>query len=110
PPEFFLLLLLGSAAYAVGTAVAFRLTLLLPARAVGNTGLTFKQAWNRTRGNVWRLFWGIVVTTLPALLIAQFVLALGMRPYFPGMDVGENFTARMTAVSTIFVVYYLLIL
>jgi hypothetical protein len=86
------------------------LTLLLPARAIGNSGLTFKQAWNRTRGNVWRLFWGIVVTTMPALLIAQFVFALGVRPYFPGMDVGEAFAARMTAMSTFFAVYYLLIL
>jgi hypothetical protein len=110
PPEFFLLLLLGFAAYAVGTAVAFRLTLLLPARAIGNSGLTFKQAWNRTRGNVWRLFWGIVVTTMPALLIAELVFVLGARPYFPGMDVGEDFATRMTAMSTLFVVYYLLIL
>jgi membrane-anchored glycerophosphoryl diester phosphodiesterase (GDPDase) len=98
PSGFFLLLPLGFTAYAVGTAVAFRLTLLLPARAIGDTSLTFKQTWNRTRGNVWRLFWGVVVTTMPALLIAQVVFLIGVG------------VAQMTAMSTVFAVYYLLIL
>jgi hypothetical protein len=109
-PGFFPLLLLGFALYAVGTAVAFRLTLLLPARAIGDTGLTFKQTWNRTRGNVWRLFWGIVVTTMPALLIAQIIFLLGVGPPRPSTVGSEDFVAQMTAMSTVFAVYYLLIL
>ncbi|SDR98989.1 hypothetical protein [Bradyrhizobium canariense] len=70
-PGFLPLILMILVAYVVGTAVTLRLTLLLPARAIGDTDLTFKQTWNRTRGNIWRLFWGIAVTTIPPLLIAQ---------------------------------------
>lgn len=110
PSAFFLLLPLGFAAYAVGMAVAFRLTFLLPARAIGNTGLTFKQTWNRTRGNVWRLFWGIVVTTMPALLIAQIVFLVGVGAPRPSTIGSADFVAQMTALSTVFSVYYLLIL
>lgn len=110
PPGFVPIILLTFAAYAVGIAVSFRLTLLLPARAVGNTTLTFKQAWNRCRGNVWRLIWGIVVTTVPALLIAQIIFLVGIGPPHPGMIGGGGFVARMTAMSTVFSVYYLLIL
>ncbi|WP_426526550.1 hypothetical protein [Bradyrhizobium sp. McL0615] len=110
PPALFLLLPLLFALYAVGTFVAFRLTLLLPAQAIGDTSLTFKQAWNRTRGNVWRLFWGVVVTTMPALLIAQVVFLVGVGPPRPSTVVSEDFVAQMTAMSTVFAVYYLLIL
>ena len=53
--------------YAVGAVAALRLSLLLPARAIADRGLTFRQTWVRTRGNTWRLFWGIVVTTVPPL-------------------------------------------
>ena len=35
---------------------------------------------------------------------------LGIGPPHPGMGGGEDFAARMTAVSTVFAVYYLLIL
>jgi hypothetical protein len=108
-PGAFLLIVPIMVLYAVGLAIAFRLTLLLPARAIGNTGLTFKQTWNRTRGNIWRLFWGIVFTTMPPLLIAQIVFLLGFGFPRPGMAAGEDFVMRMTAMSTIFTVYYLLI-
>jgi hypothetical protein len=110
PPALFLLLPLLFALYAVGTFVAFRLTLLLPAQAIGDTSLTFKQAWNRTRGNVWRLFWGIVVTTMPALLIAQIVFLVGVGPPRLGTAGSVDFVPQMTTMSTVFAVYYLLIL
>ena len=71
PLGFFLLLPLGFAAYVIGTAVALRLTLLLPAQAIGDKELTLRQTWSRTRGNTWRLFWGAVVTTVPPMLVAQ---------------------------------------
>jgi hypothetical protein len=106
---FFPLVLLGLIVYAVGTAVAFRLTLLLPARAIGNVDLTFRQTWDRTRGNIWRLFWGIAVTTIPPLLIAQIVFLLGFGLPRPGVAGGDGFVAQMTTVSTITTVYYLLI-
>ena len=109
PPGFFPLILLIFVVYAVGIAVSLRLTLLLPARAIGNTSLTFRQTWNRTRGNIWRMFWGIVATTIPPLLIAQVLFLFGIGAPHPGMAVGEDFVARMTAASTVFTIYYLLV-
>ena len=109
PPGFVPMILMIFVAYAVGAAVAFRLTLVLPARAIGNTGLTFKQAWSRSRGNVWRLFWGIVVTTMPPILIAQIIFLIGIGHPLAGIGGGENFVAQMTALTTVFSVYYLLI-
>jgi membrane-anchored glycerophosphoryl diester phosphodiesterase (GDPDase) len=95
---------------AVGFAVAFRLSLLLPARAVGDLSITFKQAWLRTRGNTWRLFWGIALATVPPLLLVQiaFLTMLG----FPTPDnfAGQEFVAQMTITSTVTVIYDLLTL
>ncbi len=109
PPAFFALIPLAFAVYAAGMAVSLRLTLLLPARAIGNTDQTFKQTWNRTRGNTWRLFWGIVVTTMPPLLIAQIISLVVIGAPFPGRTGSENFAAQMTVTSTVFAAYYLLI-
>lgn len=108
PPGFLPLILTVFVAYAAGIAVTFRLTLLLPAQAIGNTGLTIKQVWTRTRGNVWRLLWGIVVTTIPPLLIAQIVFLLVMPVPHPGMA-ADGLVVRMTAFTTVFTTYYLLI-
>jgi hypothetical protein len=109
PAGLFPLVLLGLVVYVGCTLLAFRLILLLPAQAIGNVDLTFKQTWNRTHGNIWRLFWGIVFTTTPLLLLAQIVFLLGFGFPRPGVAVGEEFVAQMTAMSTIFTVYYLLI-
>jgi hypothetical protein len=54
-----------------GFAVALRLSLLLPARAVGDIDLTFKETWKRTSGNIWRIFWGVVACTIPPMLALQ---------------------------------------
>jgi hypothetical protein len=60
--------------YAVGITLMLRLCLLLPARAAGDLNLTFKNAWRHTRGNVWRIFWGIVACALPSLLLGDIAL------------------------------------
>lgn len=61
--------------------VGLRLVLLLPARAVGDLNVTFKQIWNRTRGNVWRLFWGTLACAAPPFLILGIaMLILGGFP------------------------------
>lgn len=109
PPGFFALIPLILVLYAVGTLVALRFSLLLPAQAVGDLSLTFKQTWRRTRGNTWRLFWGIVVTTLPPLLLAEIAFVTLMGVPSPANLGSEDFVTRMTAVSTIFAIYYLLI-
>ena len=95
--------------YAVGTAVGLRLSLLLPARAVGNPGLTFKQAWNRTRGNTWRLLWGIAATTIPPLLLLEVAFLIMIGVPNPAKFASEEFVARMTATSIVSVAFYLLI-
>ncbi|WP_441236867.1 hypothetical protein [Bradyrhizobium sp. 930_D9_N1_4] len=107
---FFLIIPVVLAAYAVALFIAMRLTLLLPARAVGNTRLTFKQAWNRTQGNVWRLLGGIFATTIPPILIIQIAFLLRFGLPHPALQRGPELAAEMTAVNTVVAVYYLLIL
>lgn len=109
PAGFILLLLLICVLYVVATAVVLRLSLLLPARAASDLSLTFRQAWNRTQGNTWRLFWGAAATTVPPILLAEIAFFLIGRPD-PAMLAEQDFASRMTATSTIFMIYYLLML
>jgi hypothetical protein len=93
--------------YLTAFAVFLRLSLLLPARAVGDLALTFKETWKRTGGNTWRMFWGIAACALLPALTAEIALFgfLG-----PGVPTSEVFAGRMAVIMTIFVVYYLLTL
>ena len=93
-------------------AASIRLSLLLPARAVGNIALSFKQTWDRTRGNTWRLFWGMLATALPPMLIIILAEAgLAALGAFPNLNAPP--TAAMAlpmAISGIVVtICYLLI-
>lgn len=56
-----------------GIVILLRLCVLLPANATGNSTLTVKGAWRLSRGNIWRLFWGIVACSLPPLLLVGLV-------------------------------------
>ncbi|HEY2136084.1 MAG TPA: hypothetical protein VGH49_09360, partial [Xanthobacteraceae bacterium] len=87
-----------------------RLSLLLPARAIGNLGLTFKETWIATRGNTWRIFWGIVASTLPPVLIAQIAVVTSVGLPRIEMFANEAFIGRMTVISTNLMVFYLLVL
>jgi hypothetical protein len=62
--------------FAFSVAVILRLSLLLPARAVGDLELTFRQTWIATRRNTWRLFWGIMICMILPLLFLDFVLII----------------------------------
>jgi hypothetical protein len=107
-PQSFALIPVIMVLYVMALAVTLRLCLLLPARAVGDAELTFKRAWAVTRGNTWRMLWGIVVCTLPPTFAAQ--IALWVFVGFPGPGMfAEGFALRMTVVSTVFMVFYLLI-
>jgi hypothetical protein len=110
PPWFFALIPIFMLLYCVAMAIMLRLSLLLPARAIGNLDLTFKQTWNRSRGNTWRMFWGIAACTFPPLLLAQFGYLLTFGFPDPREFGGEDIVARMTANSVVFMIYYLLIL
>jgi hypothetical protein len=70
PPLSLLLMRLAViAAIAISTC---RIALVLPARAVANPNRpTLTEAWKRTRHNTWRLFWGVLVTSLPQLFATQ---------------------------------------
>jgi hypothetical protein len=93
---------------AASTAVVVRLIILLPARAAGDSALTFKETWNRTRGNAWRIFLGIAACALAPALAAH-IIQLGLFGFGPGMFAGEAFAEWMAVTSTIFTVYYLLV-
>ena len=102
-------LLLGLAAI----AVVLRLSLIAPARAIGNFGLTFREVWHRTRGNTWRLFWGSVACTLPPALLLEVVslIVFGAMGYHvaPGQPLDTSIALAVALMSTIFFVVYLLI-
>jgi hypothetical protein len=63
----------GLIAYALGIALLLRLSLLLPACAIGDLTLTMKDAWRSSRRNVWRLFWGIVACTVPPTILVGLI-------------------------------------
>lgn len=75
---FFLLMPIVFILYIVSLAILLRLIVLLPARAIGDVGLTFGQAWRRTRGNIWRMFWGLVACVVPPIIALQIVFVVVM--------------------------------
>jgi hypothetical protein len=103
--------------YLMSITVMLRLCLLLPARAVGDLSVTFKQAWRRLRGNTWRIFWGILACTVPPALIIEIVSLVLLGSFIPRIVPGNSLPVLPTlpvvpliAISVIFMVYYLLIL
>jgi hypothetical protein len=85
-------------AYAVGIVLILRLCLLLPARAAGDVDLTFKQAWRCTRGNVWRIFWGILACAVVPFLVTDLAfLALIVIPLGNGLYIAQWATASAVA-------------
>jgi hypothetical protein len=94
-------------------AVVLRLSLILPARAIGDVGLTIREAWHRTRGNTWRLFWGTVACTLPPAILLETVslIVFGTigSQVAPGQPLDTSVALAVALMSTIFFVVYLLI-
>jgi hypothetical protein len=109
---FLVILVFHIAAY----AAVVRLSLLLPACAVGDLDLTFKQTWKRTRGNTWRLWWGIVACMVPPMLVSVIVFFILIGPPRPDLfdsqardlSGGEGYAVRVAAMNAIFMVYNLL--
>jgi hypothetical protein len=80
--------------YLTAFAVFLRLSLLLPARAVGDLDLTFNETWKRTRGNTWRMFWGIVACTVPPMLAVQLAVRIVSFGFLsPGMLTATRLSA-----------------
>lgn len=110
---FFLSTLVFLVAYLLGVAVILRLSILLPARAAGDLELTFKETWFRTRGNTWRMLWGLAACTLPAMLVAQiaalFLVGFVGLKFFVGVFTGA-YADQFAVVAMIAITYYLLVL
>ncbi|MBR1219196.1 hypothetical protein JQ557_14425 [Bradyrhizobium sp. U87765 SZCCT0131] len=106
-----LLFVVTVAVYLLALLVGMRLSLVLPARAVDDTGLTLKAAWNATQGNSWRLFWGGLACTVPAAALAQLALLLFIRKASLSIAWGDGVDPVWFAlVNGVSAVYGLLIL
>jgi hypothetical protein len=85
-PQTPFLIAAAIAAGAGGTAILLRLCLLLPACAIGDLTLTIKGACRRSRGNSWRLFWGIAACIMPsAVLVGLVFLTVMLIPVAPDL-------------------------
>jgi hypothetical protein len=90
--------------YLTAFAVFLRLSLLLPARAVGDLDLTFNETWKRTRGNTWRMLWGFVACTVPPMLAAQVAVRIASFVSFglgPGTSDGSVSSPGMSEAGAI---------
>ena len=91
-PPALLIFLLVAAIYIAAFAVMLRLSPLLPARAIGDLSLTFRQVWNRTRGNIWRISWGLFACSTPPILVLQIISVVFVGfPNPQSLDSGEQF-------------------
>jgi len=110
-----LIVLIVFALYITALAIMLRLSVLLPARATGDLTLTFRQAWRRTRGNAWRMFWGLLACTMPPVIVLEIVsLAVAAAVGWPTLAPTDGQVTvpvlGLTIMSTIMFVISLLII
>jgi hypothetical protein len=110
PPSNPAIVILLPITYLMAGVICLRLMLLLPARAVGNTTLTFKQTWIRTRGNGWRLFWGLFACSFPPAALAILTIFIFSNFANVGTLLVAPGTARSVVGIAIFFIYGLLTL
>lgn len=113
---------LGARAFAIGVVsaivvvvlyvavftVVLRLSPVLSARSVGDLNPNFKETWRLTRGNTWRLFWGVVACTFVPLIVVQIVVALFLG--LPGAQqlAAGVLSARFGATNIVNIICYML--
>jgi hypothetical protein len=85
--------------YVTAATIVLRLSLLLPARAIGDPAMTFKETWNRTRGNTWRIFWGIFACSWPPILVLLIVLFLSFA-IFVSMQIIDSVAVFNIVIET----------
>ena len=71
----------------IATIASLRLLIVFPAIAVDARGADWRNAMADTKGHTWRVFFTVLATTLPALVITvplYFMLAWPQRPGFAG--------------------------
>lgn len=74
--------LLGAVVAAIVAVLAARCYLALPAAAIGSR-IGLAASWRRTKGNGWRLFWGVTGSALPgaaAALIGDSLIRAVAQP------------------------------
>ncbi|MBR1219197.1 hypothetical protein JQ557_14430 [Bradyrhizobium sp. U87765 SZCCT0131] len=96
--------------YIAALLVGGRLSIMLPAQAVDDRTMTLSAAWDITRGNSWRLFWGYIACTIPTAVLAQLavMLLVGVPDQQSLLD--GSFAIKATVLSVVFTAYYLLTL
>ena len=91
----FLLLVLSI----IGLLIAGRLSVILPARALGRADFTLGKVWAATRKNSWRMFWGYVLCVVPL----GATVGMAMIWYVISGASRLNFTIVWTALSLFWV-------
>ena len=89
-------------------AVVLRLSLLLPARAVGDRERTLNETWRRTHGNIWRLFWGHLACALLPIVIVQIAIAIILGVSGAQLFGGSVLPTRFGITNVINMICYLL--
>jgi hypothetical protein len=104
--SIFALVMIGL--YLAAIAVVLRLSPLLPARAAGDLDRTFGETWRQTRGNTWRLFWGLMACAFLPMIVVQIavVIIFGL----PNVQLlgSSVFTTRLGITNVINVICYML--
>ncbi len=115
-----LLLLAVALATGVGLFLGTRIWLALPARALGNSEITVRQAWRGSRRNVLRLLAGSFLCSLPMFVLvvlaamfgpdmAEASQALVYAAWQTLIEIGLTFLAGMPIVSFLSLAYRRLI-
>jgi hypothetical protein len=89
------LVMLGAIAATTAAVLIARCYLALPAAAIGSP-IGLAASWRRTRGNGWRIFWGVIACALPgsAAVFGWDSLARSISP--PG-DLAYELASLVTA-------------
>jgi len=61
--------------------------------------VTFKETWSRTRGNTWRIFWGIFACSWPPILVLLMVLFLSFV-IFVSAQIADSFPVFNIVIET----------
>jgi membrane-anchored glycerophosphoryl diester phosphodiesterase (GDPDase) len=76
-----------------------RLTMALPARAVGHNGINFRAIWARTAGNTWRIGFGFLLCVLPIALVTQALVTGTLMARMPDPKDSEAVLAWLSSMA-----------
>jgi hypothetical protein len=109
-------LLTGVLLATAGLFLSTKIWLALPARALGDSEITIRQAWSGSRQNVWRLIAGSSLCSLPILVLAVLAETFGpdlektsepltYAAWQTLLEIGGTFLAEMPNVSFLSLAY-----